>query len=195
MALTALSSTGDRLAPPLQRQLLDAARESIRKGLCGETIEVHAHDYPPELRTPRATFVTLHVNGELHGCIGTLEARRPLVEDVAGNAYGAAFQDTRFPALTWAEFERLEIHISILDPPEPMTFSSEADLIAQLRPQVDGLILEHGHQRGTFLPSVWESVREPREFLRHLKLKAGLAPDYWSQDIRVQRYTAVSVPG
>ena len=135
MALTALNSTEVGLAPALRQLLLELARESIKQGLCGETLDVHAADYPEALRAPRAVFVTLHVDGQLRGCIGTLEARRPLAEAVAGSAYSAAFQDPRFPALTWPEFERLDIHISILSPPEPMTFSSEADLIAQLRQQ------------------------------------------------------------
>ena len=170
------------------------ARDSIRKGLCGEMLAVHATDYPEPLRQLRATFVTLHVDEKLRGCIGTLEARQALVEDVVSNAYGAAFHDTRFPALTWPEYKRLDIHISILSPPEPVQFASEADLLAQLRPQVDGLIIEEGAYRGTFLPSVWEQLPEPREFLRHLKHKAGLSPDYWSSSVRVQRYTTESIP-
>lgn len=193
MVLTALNNA-EPLTPLLQQQLLDVARESIRRGLGGETPAVRASDYPQALQVPRATFVTLHVNGALHGCIGTLEPRRPLVEDVAGNAYGAAFQDYRFPALTLPEFDHLDIHISILNPAESMTFSSEENLIAQLRPGMDGLILEEGHHRGTFLPSVWDTVPNARDFLRQLKHKAGLAPDYWSKNIRIQRYTVDSVP-
>ena len=194
MVPTFLNKTASAFTPPLKQQLLESARESIEKGLCGENLMVNAADYPEPLRVPRATFVTLHVDGKLHGCVGTLEARRPLVEDVVSNARSAAFHDSRFPALTWPEFEQLEIHISILSPPEPMTFSSEADLLAQLRPQVDGLILEDGHCRGTFLPSVWEQLPSPNEFLRQLKLKAGLEADYWSSHLRVQRYTAESIP-
>ncbi len=194
MALMSSSNSTAALTAPLKQQLLESARESIKKGLCGETLTVNATDCPEPLRIPRATFVTLHVDGKLRGCVGTLDARRPLVEDVVSNARSAAFQDSRFPALTWPEFERLEIHISILSPPEPMTFSSEADLLAQLRPQVDGLILEDGHYRGTFLPSVWEQLPSPREFLRQLKLKAGLDADYWSTRVHVQRYTAQSIP-
>ena len=194
MALMYLSDSTSSLARPLKQRLLELAGESIKQGLCGEAIAVRADDYPEPLRASRATFVTLHVEEKLRGCIGTLEARRPLVEDVASNAYGAAFRDTRFSALTWPEYERLDIHISILSLPEPVPFSSEADLLAQLRPQVDGLIIEEGFYRGTFLPSVWEQLPEPREFLRHLKHKAGLPPDYWSSRIRVQRYTTESIP-
>lgn len=177
-----------------QQQLMQVARESIEKGLHGETLKINVNDFPAPLRTARATFVTLHVKGELHGCIGTLEAHQALVENVAHNAYAAAFHDTRFPPLTSLEFEHLDIHLSLLSSPEPMHFSSEADLLNQLRPNVDGLILEESWHRGTFLPSVWEQLPTAREFLRHLKQKAGLDADYWSERIRVQRYTAESIP-
>jgi len=194
MAHTSLNNLPSVLTPSHKQQLLQLAGDSIKKGLCGETLAVRAADYPEPLCLLRATFVTLHVEENLRGCIGTLEARRTLVEDVVSNAYGAAFRDTRFPTLTWPEYERLDIHISILSLPEPVPFSSEEDLLAQLRPQVDGLIIEEGFYRGTFLPSVWEQLPEPREFLRHLKHKAGLSPDYWSSRIRVQRYTTESIP-
>ena len=194
MALMSLNNISSVLTPSHKQQLLQLAGDSIKKGLCGETLTVRPTDYPESLRPLRATFVTLHVDEKLRGCIGTLEARRTLVEDVVSNAYGAAFRDTRFPTLTWPEYECLDIHISILSLPEPVQFSSEADLLAQLRPQVDGLILEEGAYHGTFLPSVWEQLPEPREFLRHLKHKAGLPPDYWSSRIRVQRYTTESIP-
>jgi len=182
------------LAPELRQQLLELAGKSISQGLSGGRLPVRAADYPEPLRVRRATFVTLNVERALRGCIGTLEARQTLVEDVAQNAYSAAFQDPRFPALTWTEFERLHVHISILSPPEPMQFSSEKDLLAQLCPNVDGLIIEEGFYRGTFLPSVWEQLPEPRDFLRHLKQKAGMRPDHWSDRITVRRYTTESVP-
>ena len=194
MAHTSLNNSAPILTPSHKQQLLQLAGESIRKGLCGETLAVRADDYPEPLRLLRATFVTLQVDEKLRGCIGTLEARRTLVEDVVSNAYSAAFRDPRFFALTWTEYERLDIHISLLSLPEPVEVASEADLLAQLRPQVDGLIIEEGSYRGTFLPSVWEQLPDPREFLRHLKLKAGLRADYWSSRIRVQRYTAESIP-
>ncbi|MHB8534960.1 MAG: AmmeMemoRadiSam system protein A [Sulfuricaulis sp.] len=188
-----MNNPGSVLTPAHQQLLLQVARESIKQGLCGGTLAVKVADYPESLHATRATFVTLHVDEKLRGCIGTLEARRTLVEDVASNAAGAAFHDTRFPALIWPEFERLDIHISILSTPEPIRFTSEQNLLAQLRPRVDGLILEEGFARGTFLPSVWEQVPEPREFLRHLKQKAGLNADHWSNRIRVQRYWVESI--
>ncbi|MEW6331800.1 MAG: AmmeMemoRadiSam system protein A [Pseudomonadota bacterium] len=194
MGLTSLNNISSALAEPHKRQLLQLAADSIRKGLCGETLSVRAADYPEPLQALRATFVTLHVDARLRGCIGTLEARQTLVQDVASNAYSAAFRDPRFSSLTWTEFERLDIHISVLSPPEPMQFATEDELVAQLRPRVDGLIIEEGYSRGTFLPSVWEQLPDPREFLRQLKHKAGLSPDYWSSRIRVQRYTTESIP-
>ncbi|MBI3778492.1 MAG: AmmeMemoRadiSam system protein A [Gammaproteobacteria bacterium] len=194
MVHTFLNNTPSVFTPSHKQQLLQLAGDSIRKGLCGETLAVRASDYPEPLRLLRATFVTLHVDAMLRGCIGTLEARRTLVEDVASNAYGAAFRDTRFLTLTWPEYERLDIHISVLSLPEPMQFSSEADLLAQLRPRVDGLVIEESFYRGTFLPSVWEQLPDPREFLRQLKRKAGLPADYWSNSLRVQRYTTESIP-
>ncbi len=176
-----------------KQQLLQLARASISKGLDGEIVKINLNDYPPALCVPSASFVTLHVQGELHGCIGSLEAHQALVENVANNAYAAAFRDSRFAPLTRSEFEHLDIHISLLSAPEALQFSSEADLLRQLRPDIDGLILEEGRHRGTFLPSVWEQLPTPRDFLRHLKHKAGLDPDYWSDRIRIQRYTAESI--
>ena len=149
-------------------------------------------DYSPDLQQQRATFVTLNINDQLRGCIGTLEAHQPLVIDVAHNARAAAFHDPRFGPLSKPEFDRLQIHISILGIPEPMSFNSEQDLIQQLRPGVDGLILTAAGHRGTFLPSVWESLETPEEFFSHLKLKAGLPSSYWSDDIKIERYTTES---
>ncbi len=174
----------------LKNTLLQLARDSIALGLkTGNPLTVNLKDYPPELTAQRACFVTLERNGELRGCIGMLEAVRPLVEDVAENAFAAAFRDPRFPPLTDGEFTSLELHISILSPAEPMNFDSEQDLIAQLRPGIDGLILLDGYRRGTFLPSVWEQLPDAGSFLRHLKQKAGLPPDYWSKTLKVSRYT------
>lgn len=170
--------------------LLDIAAASIRNGLdTGRPLAVEVQDYPDSLQQPGASFVTLYIKNQLRGCIGMLEPIRPLVEDVAENAFAAAFRDRRFPKLSDAEYPQLEYHISILTPAEPLQFESEADLINQIRPGVDGLILaEHG-LRGTFLPSVWESLPDPHDFLRHLKVKAGLPADHWSEAVQVQRYT------
>lgn len=179
-----------------QRALLAVAEGSIRHGLDhGTWWRIDPGDYPEPLRAPRATFVTLEREGELRGCIGTLEPVRPLVEDVAYNAFAAAFSDPRFPPLRPPELAGMDLHISVLSPAEPMAFSSEADLVEQIRPGIDGLVLEEGRHRGTFLPSVWSQLPAPRPFLQHLKRKAGLPPDYWSDTLRVSRYTTESIGG
>jgi len=183
------------LTPGEWSQLLQVARGSIAHGLRrGKPLPVDPGEYPEVLQRLRASFVTLHLRGQLRGCIGVLEAIRPLVDDVAKNAYAAAFSDPRFEPLREAERQGLDIHISVLSPSEPMRFTSEQDLVRQVRPGVDGLILADGSRRGTFLPSVWESLPDRESFLRHLKLKAGLPPDYWSETIQVSRYTAESYP-
>jgi len=140
------------------------------------------------LQAEGACFVTLTLNNELRGCIGSLEAYRPLVEDVTHNAQAAAFSDPRFPPVTEPELENIHIQISILSKPEPIAFTSEADLLRQLRIGVDGLILEDRGKKATFLPTVWESLSTPEIFLQHLKLKANLATDYWSDSIKIYRY-------
>jgi len=172
-----------------QQRLLDLAKSSIQHGLqTGCPLKVNLADFPVELTEHRATFVTLHKNHQLRGCIGMLEATRPLAEDIAENAFLTAFRDPRFPPLADDELGKLEIHLSILTPAEPVSFTSEKDLITRLQPGIDGLILEEGRRRGTFLPSVWEQLPEPEQFLRHLKQKAGLPPDHWSDSIRIFRY-------
>ena len=170
--------------------LLNLAKESIQHGLdTGRPLAVDIKQFPPELADRCATFVTLQKKGQLRGCIGILEAVRPLAQDICENAFSAAFRDPRFPPLEENELELLDIHLSILSSPEPMTFTSEEDLISQIRPGVDGLILEESSRRGTFLPSVWESLPSARQFLRQLKKKAGLPEDFWSDTIKVSRYT------
>ena len=181
------------LTKPQQTVLLTLAWESIAQGLkTGKPLKVHPDEYPAELTVPRATFVTLERNKELRGCIGMLEAIRPLVQDVAENAFAAAFCDRRFIPLADHELVDLEVHISILSPAEEMTFSSELDLLGQLRPNIDGLILQEGSHRATFLPSVWESLHAPMQFLQQLKQKAGLPATYWSKTIKAYRYTTES---
>ena len=178
-----------------QQLLLKIAQDTIFQGLENRRGKVPGPGIlPDELMEKRASFVTLTINGTLRGCIGMLEACRPLAEDVAENARAAAFEDPRFPPLTKKDFEKLEIHISILSPPEAMVFSSEADLLRQVRLGVDGLVIQDGFRRGTFLPSVWEELPEKELFWAHLKLKAGLSADYWSDTLRVFRYTTDCFP-
>ena len=182
------------LEPDQQQRLLQLARESIAHGL--ETHRAWVPDvsaYPKPLRERRATFVTIKRPGVLRGCIGTLEPYQTLAEDVAEHAYAAAFSDPRFPPLTAEELADLDVSISILSPPEEVTFTNEADLLRQIRPGIDGLIIQEGQRRGTFLPSVWESLVEPKKFLAELKRKAGLSEGHWSDGIRFQRYRTESV--
>lgn len=141
------------------------------------------------LTEPGASFVTLTRQGELRGCIGTLEAHRPLGVDVRENAVAAAFRDPRFTPLTVAEFEEIRVEVSLLSPSEALVVESEADALAALRPNVDGVVFEYGHYRSTFLPQVWAQLPEPAEFMAHLKRKAGLAADFWADQVRLSRYT------
>jgi uncharacterized protein len=178
-----------------QELLLKLVDDAIKYGIeHGKVMPVNPTDYPPHLAAPGACFVTLEIDGQLRGCIGSLIAHRPLVVDIAHNAFAAAFEDPRFDALTSEEYPRLTKHLSILSKPAPMSFTSEEDLLAQIRPNIDGLILSDNGYRGTFLPSVWEQLPEPKEFLQHLKMKAGLPPDYWSDTIKVERYTTEQMP-
>jgi hypothetical protein len=144
--------------------------------------------HPEWLDAPGATFVTLTLHGHLRGCIGSLEAHRPLGSDLEHNARAAAFRDPRFPPLSQAELEKVRVEVSLLTPATPMTFSDEADALAQLKPGIDGVILEYGWHRATFLPQVWEQLPEPRVFMAHLKQKAGLAADFWAKEVRLSRY-------
>lgn len=177
-----------------KEQLIQAAQSAISYGLeFGVLWQVDPTDYPQALCETAACFVSLTVKGELRGCIGTLEPINPLVVDVVNNAYAAAFGDPRFPPISHAEGTRLEIGISILNPTSPITFESEADLAAQLQPEVDGLILKAGNRSATFLPSVWKDITRPENFIQALKVKAGMPPDYWSRAIVAERYSVDEV--
>lgn len=169
--------------------LLEAALQSIQHGINnGRPLIVEASEYLPNLREHRATFVTLYKDDELRGCIGTLEPYQALICDVAEQAYRAAFNDPRFPPVVAPELDAISIHIAVLGLPERLHFSSEQELIAQLEPGVDGLIVQDGDRRGTFLPAVWQSLPKPENFWQQLKRKAHLSPDYWSNTLQVWRY-------
>lgn len=141
------------------------------------------------LRSPGASFVTLTQRGCLRGCIGSLEAHRALYTDVRANAVAAALRDPRFPPLAAAELRLTRVEVSLLSATESLAFGSEADALAQLRPGVDGLLLEYGALRSTFLPQVWDQLPGPKDFLSQLKRKAGLPGDFWHERLRLQRYT------
>ena len=168
------------------RTLLAIARAAIGRQL---GLELPARDDAAFLREPGATFVTLTVNGRLRGCIGSLEAVRPLGEDVTKNARSAAFLDPRFGPLSLREFENVTVEVSLVAPAEPVTFTDEADLLRRLRPGVDGVSLEWAGRRGTFLPQVWDDLPAPASFLAHLRQKAGLPADLPITAVKVSRYT------
>ena len=185
------------LATPERRELLALARASIDSALArsrasGDLIPFTAALLSPALTVRRSSFVTLRRNEELRGCCGTLDAPRPLAEDVWRNAWAAAFNDYRFPALTATEWPQISVHLSLLTVPEPLDVTTEEQLLALLRPSIDGLILESDTGRATFLPAVWEQIPDPVQFVRHLKMKAGWSATYWSDRVRCSRYTTES---
>lgn len=183
-----------RLSDTDRQQLLRVARQAVSLGLQhGRPARVEVQSFTRPLQALRATFVTLTLDGQLRGCIGSVTPHEPLAADVAASAYKAAFQDPRFPRLTQAEAGRLEVSVSVLSHPRPMLAHSEAQVIDSLNPEVDGVILEARDaagqlRRGLFLPHVWESLPDPRQFVRHLKIKAGLPADGWPAGARLWRY-------
>jgi len=168
--------------------LVALAREAIANAL-----EVPAPDPPGDgedwLQARGATFVTLTVDGALRGCIGSVEAYRPLGDDVCANAVAAALRDPRFPPLARHELGRIRIGVSILSPLEPLPCADETEARRRLERGVDGVVLEVGRRRATFLPQVWEQLPTPEAFLGALKNKAGLPEDFWGPDVRLYRYT------
>lgn len=189
MGPTCLKNLAETLSSGDQHDLLELAADSIEMGLKGTQLEVDLTVYSGALRAPGASFVTINVRDQLRGCIGSLAIKRALAIDVVKNARAAAFDDPRFSALTQEEFENLHIHISVLSSPETIECASEDELVRQLRPGIDGVILEDGASRATYLPSVWEALPDPQQFVQQLKCKAGLSSGHWSETMKVQRYT------
>ena len=165
--------------------LLARARNAIASELGGAQVKEPEH---PALHQPGSTFVTLTRHGELRGCIGSLQAFRPLDQDVRENARAAAFRDRRFAPLSERELAATRVEVSLLTPAEPIRFATEEDAVRQLRQGIDGVILESERHRATFLPQVWESVTDPWQFMSELKRKAGLPEEFWSKDVRLYRY-------
>ncbi len=172
------------------RILLQIARAAITHVLEATEWKDESAGTPAQwLQQAGAAFITLTQHGRLRGCVGSLQAHQPLIENVRSNAVSAALRDTRFLPVTADELESIDIEISLLSALQPIRFASESDALKQLRPGVDGMILEYGVCRGTFLPQVWDNLPQPREFLAQLKVKAGLHPDFWDGTIRLSRYT------
>lgn len=173
--------------------ILELARAAIENAFARGPGVTVPDPLPDLLAQPGAVFVTLKIEGQLRGCIGSPIAWRPLGQDLVDNACKAAFQDPRFPPLTPEEWPDVELSVSVLTPPLAMDIRDEKDLLAQLRPQIDGLIIEDGGRRALFLPSVWEVLPTPKEFLTHLKRKAGMADDHWSAGFKASRFLAVEL--
>lgn len=167
--------------------LIQIARASLCNAF-GKPCNTPNENYP-WLHAYGACFVTITLDQKLRGCIGTLEAYRPLLEDVKANTYAAAFRDPRFIPLTEDELALISIEISLLFPLQSISFSDESDALAQLRPNVDGVVFQYHQYRSTFLPQVWETLPNAQDFMAHLKQKAGLNPKYWNNEIKLYRYT------
>ncbi len=178
------------ISPTDRETLLRTAREAIEKNLRGEKHTPFDFDeLSPVLSRPGACFVTLSIAGQLRGCVGSIEANRPLIQDVRDRAIGAAFEDPRFPSLALPELEDLVIEISTLTNPEPLPYATAEDLVRKLRVGIDGVILKGQFRRATFLPQVWEKLPDPELFLSRLCLKMGLASDAWrNEDLDVEIY-------
>ena len=186
---------GARTENEVRRALMDIAREVVRQAALngGKAPQLNINGaLSRALLAQRATFVTLTINGQLRGCRGSFLPHRSLFLDVADNAFQSAFGDPRFPPLAAAELETLDFHISILSTPRRIAAASEAELIGALRPDIDGLIIRDGTHQSLFLPSVWAQIPDPAQFLRQLKLKAGLPADHWSPSFEAFRYVTES---
>ena len=172
-----------------RRELLSLARCSIESSLRERMRTVYPGStlFPADANL-QSSFVTLRIDEQLRGCCGTIDPQRPLGEDVWRNAWSSAFSDPRFLPLTAPEYPRCNLHISVLGALEPLVVACEAEPLHVLRPHADGLVLEYGDARSTFLPAVWEQLPRPAEFVRQLKLKAGWPGDFWSPQLRAFRY-------
>jgi AmmeMemoRadiSam system protein A len=185
-----MSSSERGLSTKARSTLLEVARAAIEYGFghgCAPVVDLSL--YSDELRADAASFVTLHRTGQLRGCMGTLRATRPLVEDISRNAWRSANADSRFAPLPRDELSGLEIHLSVLGPLSPLPVNSRTELLGELRPGIDGLVLRDGSATATFLPSVWEQLPTPERFFAELLHKAELERDHWSDAIELERYT------
>lgn len=174
----------------LNNILLLMAWESIAHGLkTGKPIRIDLNDYPPELSEPGACFVKLHQQQKLRGCVGSIEAVRPLGEDVLENAFAAAFCDRHFSALTDNELSTIQINILLVSKLEPLDCANQLELTRQLRPNQDGLLIRDGSHHASLLPTAWDILRNPHDFVNQLKQQAGLPLTYWSKNIQLLRFT------
>jgi AmmeMemoRadiSam system protein A len=169
--------------------LLKLARSSIEAKLIKEVKVIRPEKKTSALEENRGCFVTLHKNGALRGCIGTIEAIKPLVNSVEENALNAAFRDPRFASLEEEELKYINIEISVLTVPQELSFKDKDDLKRKIKKGVHGIILSSGWHKATFLPQVWEQLPDVENFLEHLCIKAGIKKDCWkNRTTRVQTY-------
>ena len=198
MSLERAERSAGVASPDRSNGLAPAERERrgpVLLAIAREALEIDPRERPfarewdeAWLRETAATFVTLRDAGELRGCIGTVDARRALGDDVAWNAHAAAYRDPRFPPVAPNERDRLEVEVSVLTPRVALEANSEAELLRALRPGVDGLVLEYEGRSATFLPQVWESLPDPIDFLAELRRKAGLPARFWHPSLVASRY-------
>ena len=169
------------------RSLLSLARSAI-SGALGQSPDGFVPHQEDWLQEKGACFITLEINGDLRGCIGSLEARRPLFEDIHANAVAAALHDPRFPPLTTDELANVNIEVSLLSPMQKLDVQSEEETIAKLRPGEDGVVFQYKNRKSTFLPQVWEQLSDAHHFLAHLRVKAGMPPGFWHPDVLIYTY-------
>ncbi len=180
------------LSQSIKQTLLEIAWHSIKNGYqTGHPYCVNLRHYPVELAIPRATFVTLKKNHILRGSYGSLEAIFPLAEDIAENAFAAAYQDPMLPPLRKNELNNIDIYISILSTPQLIVYQTQQELLDQIQPFKDGIILEHKDERATLLPMFWINFPNKHQFIRQLKHKSGLSPDNFSKQLTFYRYTTL----
>lgn len=170
----------EKLTLEEQKILLRLAREAMERGVKGEALpSLDLSSLPLRLRDEGSSFVTLTAQGQLRGCIGSLEASQSLAQDVRDHAVAAALNDPRFPAVREEEVDRIQIEVSRLTRPIPLDYKDAEDLLSKLHPFVDGVIVRDAYHRATFLPQVWEKVPQPAEFMNNLCYKMGVEPDLW----------------
>jgi len=187
----------EQLSGDVTRNWSPQARQQLRQ-LAAQAIQVAARDHQPmqldfssvepELQRPGASFVTLRNQDNLRGCIGSLEPCQALALDVINNACGACCRDVRFAVVEAAELASLSAEISVLSALVPLPVSTQEQLADLIRPGIDGLVIDDGVHRATFLPAVWAQLPEKNQFIAQLKRKAGLDRSYWSPAIHCFRY-------
>lgn len=171
--------------------IINTCKDSIRSGL--QLGDFTPLEYPCVFDEQGASFVTLKINNNLRGCIGSIIAHRPLIRDITHNAHAAAFSDPRFKKLTLDEFDKIQITVSLLSKPKHIEFCTEDELLEKIEPYTDGLIIRDGNFQGVFLPDVWEQLPDKKEFLKQLKIKAGLPPNYLSNNLEAFKFQSIKI--